>query len=364
MKILHIVDSLEVGGAEVLVSQMCQLQREQGHDVAVYAVGALGAIGKQLRGDGFTVVANVGKHLSDSTWNFYRLFRKACPDVVHTHNPTPTIYAAIAARLAGTSSVISTRHSLVSPPHNRVAEFKYSLAARFCDWIVGICDVTTVNLRNLRSIPHHKIVRIYNGIAPLRQPTSKELPAKSGFTLVFVGRLQPIKNLQLLLNAFQIAYASAPDLRLWIVGDGIERTSLEKLAADLQISDQVTFFGQQLDVAPYFSAADVFIMSSKSEGLPLSLLQAISLGVPVIVPDVGGMPEVVRLTDAGSVVPPEAPVAMAQSILRMVNSAVDGRQYPKSLNPVFNSQFSLQAMTDAYMRLYKDTARARKNRLG
>lgn len=359
MKIVHVVDSMEVGGAETLVSQMCLLQREQGHDVAVYAVKALGAVGEQMRVEGFKVLANVGRHLPDSTWNFYRLFREARPDVVHSHNPTPTIYAALAARLAGTASIISTRHSLVAPPHDRVAESKYSAAARFCDWIVGICDATSENLKNLGTIPPHKIRRVYNGVAPLRQPALEELPAKSGFTLVFVGRLQPVKNLFLLLNAFQIAHAAAPNLRLWIVGDGNERVPLERLAAELQISNQITFFGQQLDVAPYYFAADTFIMSSKSEGLPLSLLQAMSSGLPVIVPDVGGMPEVVRLTDAGYVVPAAEPAAMSQAMLRMANSVAERQLFAKNSKAAFHSGFSLQTMVHAYMHLYRDTARAR-----
>ena len=74
---------------------------------------------------------------------------------------------------------------------------------------------------------------------------------------------------------------------------------MERLAAELGIAGQVTFWGQQLDVAPFFSAADAFIMSSRSEGLPVSLLQAFSLGLPAIVTDVGGMAEVVRLAQAG-----------------------------------------------------------------
>lgn len=349
---------MEMGGAETLVSQICQLQREQRHEVSVYAVAALGPLGERMRCDGFAVTADVGRHLSDSIRNFTRLFRQSRPDVVHIHNPTPTIYAALPARIASAKSIVSTRHSLVAPPHDRVMEFKYSVAARFCDWVVGICDATTENLRTLRTIPNHKIQRVYNGVVPLREPKRDELPAKSGFTLVFVGRLQAVKNLSLLLNAFQLALAAAPDLRLWIVGDGSERSALEALAAALHIADKVTFWGQQLDVAPFFSAADTFIMSSKSEGLPLSLLQAMSLGVPAIVPEVGGMPEVVRLANAGIVVPPAAPNAMADAILRMARNSTERSRFSKGAQTEFHLRFSLEAMADAYMQLYQTTPRA------
>ena len=184
---------------------------------------------------------------------------------------------------------------------------KYAMAARFCDWIVGICDATTENLKSMHTIPARKIVRVYNGAAPLQAVAQDQWPPKSGFTLVYVGRLEPVKNHALLLRAFRAALDSMPGLRLWMVGDGSERAILERLAAELGIAEQVTFWGQQLDVAPYFSAADAFIMSSKSEGLPISLLQAFSLGLPAIVTDVGGMAEVVRLAQAGVTVPARMP---------------------------------------------------------
>src|SRR5664279_1287878 len=167
MKIAHVVDSMEVGGAEILVSQMCRLQREQGHDPCVYAVANLGALGEQLQKEGFTVQPHAGRHLADAARNFFRIFRELKPDVVHLHNPTPTVYAALAARMAGVPSIISTRHSLVAKPHNLVRELKYCVAAGFCDWIVGICDATADNIKEMHSIPDKKVVRVYNGALPL-----------------------------------------------------------------------------------------------------------------------------------------------------------------------------------------------------
>ena len=89
-------------------------------------------------------------------------------------------------------------------------------------------------------------------------------PAKSGVTLLFVGRLEPVKNLTFLFHAFREALAIEPQLKLWIVGDGSEKQKLEKLAAELGIQADVTFWGQQLEVARFFSLADVFVMSSVS----------------------------------------------------------------------------------------------------
>ena len=360
MKIVHVVDSMEMGGAETLVSQMCQLQREQGHDVSVYSIAALGILGERMREDGFEVSANIGRNLIGSTQNLYRLFKRSRPDVVHIHNPTPTIYGAPAARMSGAATVISTRHSLVAPPHDRTAEFKFSLAARCCDYVVGICEATTNNLKRLNTVPKSKIIRVYNGAAALSRPSGTEIPVKTGFTLVFVGRLQPVKNLSLLLDAFQFALKSASELRLWIVGDGPERTSLEAQARKLQITDEVRFWGQQMNVAPFLAGADSFIMSSRSEGLPVSLLQAFSLGTPAIVTDVGGMAEVVRLANGGVVSRDQEPSAIAEAILRMKNDEAQRRQYAANAIEAFAKDFSLSKMVERYMELYRSTPRGRE----
>ncbi len=360
MKIAHVVDSLEVGGAETLVSQMCRLQREQGHEPRVYAIAALGPIGERMRREGFAVEANIARHLSDALPNFYRIFREARPGAVHLHNPTPTVYAAMAARAAGVPSIVSTRHGLVGPPRRVVAEVKYAVAATCCDWIAGICEQTIQNLKSLHSVPAGKIVRVYNGAAPLERVRRERWPAKTGFALVYVGRMEPVKNHALLLNAFRAALESMPSLRLWMVGDGSERKSLENLARALGIDAQVTFWGQQLEVAPFFSAADAFIMSSRSEGLPISLLQAFSLGLPAIVTDVGGMAEVVRLAQAGIPVSATDSAEMAAAILRLAASDAERAQFSANAEQAFRERFTLQTMTDAYMNLYQSTPRARR----
>jgi len=360
MKIAHVVDSMEIGGAETLVSQMCRLQRDQGHNPCVYAVLTLGPLGERLRAEGFSVQANVGRHLSDSARNFFNAFKESKPDVVHLHNPTPTVYAAISARMAGVPSIVSTRHSLVAPPRRLVTELKYAVAATCCDWVVGICDATTTNLKRMHSVPARKIVRVYNGANPVLRVTKELWPPKSGFTLLYVGRLEPVKNHALLLNAFRIALQSMPGLRLWMVGDGSERKKMESLATELGISSQVMFWGQQLDVTPFFSAADAFIMSSTSEGLPLSLLQAFSAGLPAIVTDVGGMAEVVRLTRAGIMVPISDPDGMAAAIQRMASNNGEREHYAANAKKAFVSQFTLQAMVDSYMDLYRNTQRIRR----
>jgi glycosyltransferase involved in cell wall biosynthesis len=128
----------------------------------------------------------------------------------------------------------------------------------------------------------------------------------------------------------------------------------------LGIGERVTFWGQQLDVAPFFSAADTFIMSSKSEGLPISLLQAFSLRLPAIVTNVGGMAEVVQIAQAGFTVSATDSAEMAAAILRLAASDDERKRFSNNAEEAFHTRFTLKTMVDAYMDLYRDTPRARR----
>jgi glycosyltransferase involved in cell wall biosynthesis len=349
MKIVHIVYSLEMGGAEILVAQLCRLQRANGHDVSVVAYSNLGTLGESLIAEGFTVQVLGEAPLAKTFLRFITELRRLRPDVVHCHNPAPTLQAAIPARIAGAKCIVSTRHSLVAPPYNKGEEIAYNITARFCDWIVGICDATCDNLRQTPGALRDRIVRVYNGVDPV-EPA--EPPAKDGFTLLFVGRLAPVKNLSTLIRAAALAIPRLPQLRLWVVGHGHERDSLEALVNELGIAANVTFWGERLDVAGFFAAADVYCMSSVSEGLPMSLLQAMSVGVPAIVTDVGGMAEVVRNANSGLTPPVGDPAAMAEAILQLASDTALQSSFAENARSAYHENFTLDRMDQAYMNLY------------
>lgn len=358
MKIVHVVYSMEMGGAESLVAQLCRLQRRSGHEVTVFAQSNLGTLGEALRTEGFRVdVPGTGNPLRTLP-RYLRAFRKLRPDVVHCHNPAPTLQAAIAARLAGTKRIISTRHSLVAPPYDMAAELQYGIVSRFCDSIVGICEATCENLRHAPLARRSRIVRVYNGAVGLQRVPAAELPEKRGFTLLFVGRLAPVKDLSTLLRAVALAAHRLPGLQLWIVGDGHERVGLEGLTAQLGIEDHVTFFGERHDIARFFTAADVFAMSSVSEGLPISLLQAMSIGLPALVTDVGGMAEVVRNAGCGVRVPVGDSQSMANAIVEIASDAEERSLYAARGIGAFQAQFTIEKMSDSYMGLYRKNSPA------
>lgn len=356
MKIVHAVYSMEMGGAEMLVTQLARLQRANGHEVAITAYSKLGALGEMLQSEGIPVHVLGEAHPAKTMLRYWKLFRKMRPDVVHMHNPAPTLQAAPGARLAGARCVIATRHSLVSPPYNRAEELKFSVFSRlWLDWIAGICEITCTNLRGAPGARGSRMVRVYNGVTPIEG--ERVVRSDGEFRLLFVGRLAEIKSLPTLIHAVALAAPRLPQLRLTIVGDGVVRTQLETLVDELGLRKHVQFEGQQLGTAGYFREADAFVMSSVSEGLPMSLLQAMSIGLPAVLTDVGGMREVLQLSRSGLLVPVGDSAAMADAFVRLAQDDALRAEFANRARTAFQQEFTLEQMDREYMRLYTSTGR-------
>jgi glycosyltransferase involved in cell wall biosynthesis len=350
LTIAHVVDSMEMGGAEKLTATLCRLQRDRYHTASVHCLYGVGVLGEELRAEGFEVILHHPSAFFHLMRSLYRAFRHSRPDVVHCHNATAAIIAAFPARLAGVKTVIVTRHGLVKPPYQIRRELKFALASRWCDWIVGVCEGTRTNLLAAPFAARDKIIHIYNGALPA---DIRAVPQpKKGFTLLYVGRLAPLKDHATLLQALALTRTHHPDVQLWIVGDGPLEFSLRKLTHELGLNECVTFFGEQVDVSPFMLAADLFVSSSVTEGLPVSLLEAMSVGLPALVTDVGGMGEIARLSGAVTLVPSSDPEGMARALC----DAVAGRQKLPKMGQLasrcYEQYFRPERMLDDYMSLY------------
>jgi glycosyltransferase involved in cell wall biosynthesis len=355
MRIVHVVDSLEVGGAETIVVQLCRAQAQAGHAPSVSCLYARGPLEAEL--NGIPVHLHGPAPIFILVLRLWRHFRALRPDVVHCHNATATIAAARAAKRVR-ARVISTRHGLVPSPMNRSR--KFWPAAGCCNRVVAVCNAARENLiAGAPTSQRGKIVTVYNGVADINAERSVEtglappLSASDGkFVLVTVGRLNPIKAQSVMLEAVAVARKRAPELRLWLVGDGPERSRLEALAARLELGDAVKFWGEQREVGTYLRAADLFVLSSDSEGLPMSLLEAMAAGRACVTTDVGGMTEVVRGAGCGELVPARDPQALAAAMVRLAQSPKKLQVYEQAARSAWEQRFTLARMAADYERLY------------
>jgi glycosyltransferase involved in cell wall biosynthesis len=344
LKIAHVVDSMEMGGAEKLTAMLCRLQRTRGHHASIHCLYLVGVLGEELQAEGFDVILHHPPSFLGLMHSLYREFKRSTPDVVHCHNATAAIVGALPSRLVGVKTVIVTRHSLVKPPYQLRRELKFAVASRWCDWIVGVCEATRRNLLGAPLADRGKIIHIYNGASPILGAVPHP---KCGFTLLAVGRLVPGKDHATLLRAVALARSNISDVHLWMIGDGPLGPSLRRLSDELGLSECVTFFGERNDVSSFMSTADVFVMSSVTEGLPVSLLEAMSAGLPAVVTDVGGMGEIARMSGAATLVPPSDPPAMARALCE---AAERRHELPKRGQLACNCY--KQNFTPEYMSLY------------
>jgi glycosyltransferase involved in cell wall biosynthesis len=350
LNIAHVGDSMEMGGAEKLTATLCRLQRDRGHAASVHCLYRLGVLGEELRAEGFEVILHHPSALFHLMRCLYRAFRQSRPDVVHCHNATAAIIAAFPARLAGVKTVIVTRHGLVKPPYQIRRELKFALASRWCDWIVAVCEGTRANLLGAPFAARDRIIHIYNGACPANV---RAVPrTKKGFTLLYVGRLAPLKDHATLLQAVALTRTHYSEVQLWIVGDGPLGFALRQLTDKLGLNECVTFFGEQADVSPFMLAADLFVSSSLTEGLPVSLLEAMSVGLPAVVTDVGGMGEIARLSGAVTLVPSSDPEGMARALCDTVARRQRLPEIGQLASRCYEQYFRPERMFDDYMSLY------------
>jgi glycosyltransferase involved in cell wall biosynthesis len=271
-------------------------------------------------------------HDSKALWRLIRLARAFRPDVVHTH----TAKAGFLGRQA--ALMVRPRPVIVHTFHGHVLEGYFGAAkariyleleralGRISDRLIGVSQATVDDLVRLGVAPREKFQVLPLGLdldrfvelkVDLRAESRKELGVGvDEILVVFVGRFAPIKRLGLLLRAFGEARRSDSRLRLAVVGDGDERTELERQTVGLGIVEDVRFLGYRRELRPIFAAADFAVLSSDNEGTPVSLIEAAAAGLPAVSTEVGGVGEVVG-EESGILVPRGDAEALATAIGEM-----------------------------------------------
>ena len=296
MKVLRLTTLLDFGGQERKYISFTENAALLHHQYVFAAIGYGGNAEKLLKERGFEVhILNrkfAIKNLSN-IWAVYRLIKKVKPDVVHTAAGEANFHGIIAAKLAGVSTVIGEEIGI--PSHSKPAQKVFGWVYLLADKIVCVSKAVKEYLVSIGEIPADKGEVIYN---PAHAPTvdrKQSLPER--FTIVYVGRLEKVKNVETLVNAFSKLHNDK--VHLTIVGDGRERAALEQLCKDLSIVDRVKFEGFSKDPHQYLSSADLFVLPSFSEGFGIAVVEAMLMKVPVLCSNVGGIPEFVKDKENG-----------------------------------------------------------------
>jgi glycosyltransferase involved in cell wall biosynthesis len=314
MNVLHLVDTLGIGGAERVVVHLARGFEQRGHKATVVCLYSDGPMSLPLRKAGIrveTLNKPNGLHPT-SIFRLARLLKQCRIEAVHTHNPQVHHYGVAASRLAGIKTVVNTLHGVNNFQNSgRAANALYGIAARWTGSIVAVSEASKRFFESLSYLPKEKLSVVYNGI-PLEPLLAIGGPPDAPLVFGIVGRLVPIKDQMTALRAFALICKEAPDCRLEFAGDGPLLGELEAEARRLSISARVTFHGAVQDIPGFLARTGVFVLSSLSEGMPMSLLEAMAAGRPVVATSVGGVPELVETARCGWLCRPGDPEAMAR----------------------------------------------------
>jgi glycosyltransferase involved in cell wall biosynthesis len=371
MKILHLVTTLDVGGAEMHLLSQVRGQAARGHAPSVAYLKGAGTLAPDFLAAGARAVLPVRG--AGGLLALARAMRAS--QIVHTHLLKADVLGALLATL------VLRRRGLVASKHNDEQVLKRPLVS-FVHGLVGRLPRTTIVLSDhvgrfveqYGRVPRRRIVRIYYGLDPRpfaaaaarpaaeRDAMRRELGAGPHTTVfVCVARFAAQKAHDVLLRGFARLRASGTDAALWLVGDdpfGDGRRRAEALAAELALGDAVRFLGIRRDVPALVAAADVFTMTSLWEGLGLVFLEAMAAGRPVLATAVSAVPEVVEPDHTGLLVPPGDPVAWAEAAAVLCRDPQLAARFGDTGRRICSQRFGLDRMIDETLAVYADALRS------
>lgn len=355
MRILHVLAPAAYGGLERVVTELTAGLAARGHDVHVAAtVDGAGSEHPFVRG--LRVQAHP-VHAPGRAWlqevaAVDDLRRRLHPDVVHTHGYRADV---LHGRRNG-APVATTVHGFTGGgARNRVYERLQRLAFRRFDAVVAVSAPLAERIR--AAVPGGRVRTIPNAWTPTGPPLPREEARAwlgigvDEFVAGWVGRLSREKGPDVLLDAL----ARVPGVRASFVGDGPRAAALRSRARRLRVADRVRWHGVVPGAAALYAAFDVFVLSSRTEGTPMALFEAMAAGVPVIATRVGGVPDVVGPLEA-RLVPPDDPRELAAALTAVRDSPTASRTRADAARRRLHSAFGAAGWLDAYESLYASLA--------
>jgi glycosyltransferase involved in cell wall biosynthesis len=360
LKVCHIIDGLGIGGAERhLVNVVNAMDCTEKMVVC---------IGKEMTGPSFQEKLDPSVNLEMVRIRFRNwpirvvklasLLRRHRIDVVHTHMYRANLYGGLAAWLAKRPVVVTSEHgeNPWKKPYHRWLERNV---------ISGIADIrlcVSQKILDTRKfddrVPEEKLKLTINGTV---LPETERRSDKNDVTIIgSVGRLVDAKDYSGLLRAAAILKSRYYKFQLCLVGDGPEMIALNHLRHELDLDDVVKFVGTVTDVDAYYRKFDIYVSSSKREGLPVALLEAMANRLPIVATDVGACAETICDGEGGIIIPPNSPGILADALARLLDDPILRDKFREAARLRIEKYFSVSRVAQDYLTLYQQILSAKQ----
>ena len=356
MRILHVITSLQTGGAETLVVNLMPRFQALGYEVGVVVFNAKNtSLMRRLESGcpGCRIYKLGGSYYNP--WYIVRLAKIMRQyDVVHTHNTSPQLFAAIASKMRCSAALVTTEHNTSNRRRNWkwyprwIDRWMYNQYQR----VICISQQAEENLRAFIGKSKAEIITIYNGVdVKSFHSADANTSLRNGsrrFVAVMVAGFRDQKDQDTLIKC--MTQLNPEEYELWLVGDGDRRECLESLTDSLGLRDRVRFWGMRTDIPEILHTADVIVMSSHYEGLSLSNIEGMCVGKPFVASDVDGLREV---TEGAGILFPHQDYQRLAEIITELHDSKD--LYEKTAQACYNraKQFDISKMVQSYSGVYR-----------
>lgn len=294
--------------------------------------------------------------------------RRERVDVLHAHKFGSNVWGTVVGRLARVPVVVAHEHSwsYVGQPVRRLLD--RHLIARGADRFIAVSAEDRRRMTAVEGIPPERTLLIPNGVPPSHASPDRDVRAEAGIpreapVVGAVGALRPEKAYSVLIEAVGQLVATQPHVRLVLAGDGPERPGLEELARSLGLEEHVRFLGYRSDVADVLAACDVAVCCSDREGSPLSVLEYMDAGLPVVATRVGGIPDLVEDGVHGLLVPRRDPQALSAALGALLADADRRHDMGRAAAARVRAEFDVDVVVRRFERLYLELLARRGDRL-
>lgn len=364
INVMHVVDRLVMGGAERIVYELVMNAEKCGCNAYICCLEQKGELGEELIKNGKQVICLNSRKVMDFSLpiRLSKVLKEHDISVIHIHNSSVLKHAVIAAALAKVPVIVQTRHGVDLIPPSRWRHFLDKALAKQVA-IVTICEDLKEKLATKEKISRAQITVIPNGIDCLSGVQTQNWYKREElgieprqFVFLNVGNIRPEKGQDILVKAFINVARKYAKAVLFICGDNTNKlwaASLKSMVSEAKLEKQIKFLGKRADVKELLNIADVFVLSSITEGMPVSILEAMIAAKPIIVSRVGGIPEMIEEKVTGLMVPPNDVEALSAAMVEVMQNDKLRQDIAKAAREKVKIKFSLNSMLAGYAELYK-----------